>query len=124
LRIVEPVVVYPETLSNHALISVNSPPQRTYGSIPKIKESSHDSTMVRKPSLRERVWDFLMKIKGKPPTISVMMKLMRSGPNAESLPLTKDTIMDRNMKRALTRRAFPTFIDIAFTFMSDLLSDV
>jgi len=38
LRIVAPVVVYPETLSNNAFTSVNSPPQSNRGNIPMKQE--------------------------------------------------------------------------------------
>ena len=118
---VEPVVVYPETLSNHAFINVNSPPQSTYGSIPNMKDRSHERTMVRKPSFRDSAWDFLTKMKGNPPAIRVIMKLIIRGPNAESRPSITETMMDRNMNRALTRSALPTFTDIAFTFIVRLL---
>ena len=103
-------------------MSVNSPPQSTYGSIPKIKESSHERTIVRKPSFRDRTWAFFTKMNGKAPTIRVMTKLMRSGPNAESRPSIIETMIDRNMKSALTRSAFPTFNDMALTFIACLLS--
>ena len=46
-RMDEPVVVKPETLSNQAFMTVNGPPHRAYGSIPKIKESNHERTMIR-----------------------------------------------------------------------------
>ena len=45
-RIVEPVVVNPETLSNQAFMIVNGPPQSAYGSMPKMKDSSQDSAMI------------------------------------------------------------------------------
>ncbi len=45
-RMVAPVVVKPETLSNHAFEMVNGPPHRAYGSIPKMKESNQDRTMM------------------------------------------------------------------------------
>lgn len=45
-RIVEPVVVKPETLSNQAFIIVNGPPQSAYGSMPKMKDRSQDSAMI------------------------------------------------------------------------------
>ena len=52
--------------------------------------------------------------------MKVMMKLMARGPKAESLPSQSDTIMDRNMNRALTSRARPTFLDITFIFIAIL----
>ena len=45
-RMVAPVVVKPDTLSNQALVTVNGPPQSAYGSMPKRNESSHDRTMI------------------------------------------------------------------------------
>ncbi len=46
VRMVAPVVVKPETLSNQAFTTVNGPPQRAYGSMPKTKERSHDRKIV------------------------------------------------------------------------------
>ena len=43
---VPPVVVYPETASNRALMTEKGPPQRTYGSIPKMKDDVHERTMI------------------------------------------------------------------------------
>ena len=83
---VAPVVVYPETLSNQAFIRVNSPPQRTYGSIPNMNERSQASTMVTKPSIRLRGGAFFTKMNGNAPTMMVMTKLMVRGPKAESCP--------------------------------------
>jgi hypothetical protein len=54
---------------------------------------------------------------GKAPTIRVIIKLIIRGPNAESLPSTIETMMDRNMKSALTSSAFPTLTDMALTFI-------
>lgn len=59
-------------------------------------------------------------MKGNAPNMKVMMKLMARGPKAESLPSQSDTIMDRNMNRALTSRARPTFLDITFIFIAIL----
>lgn len=61
---------------------------------------------------------FLTKMKGKIPTMKVIMKLMANGPSAESFPFTIETIRDRNMNSALTSRACPTFFDM--TLMSIL----
>ena len=58
---------------------------------------------------------FLTKMKGKIPTMKVMMKLMAKGPMAESFPFNMDTIRDRNMNRALIRSACPTFLDMTLT---------
>ena len=114
---VDPVVVKPETLSNQAFIKVNSPPYNTYGSIPNMKDRSHDKTMVRKPSFNVSGCLPLTKINGNAPTRRVIMKLISKGPNASSRPLTIETIIDRNINKALTRSAFPTLVDIAFTFI-------
>ena len=84
---------------------------------PKKKDSNHERTIVRKPSFSERDCDFFTNMNGKAPTIRVIIKLIIRGQNAESLPSTIETMMDRNMKRALTSRAFPTLTDIAFTFI-------
>ena len=43
---VPPVVVYPETASKRALMTEKGPPQRTYGSIPKMKDNVHERTMI------------------------------------------------------------------------------
>jgi hypothetical protein len=96
---------------------VNSPPQRTYGSIPKTNERSQARNMVRKPSFRVNGCAVRTKMKGKAPTIEVMMKLMSRGVNAESIPSDIDIIKDMNMKRALTSSALPTLVDIAFTLI-------
>ena len=75
-NMVDPVVVKPETLSNQAFIKVNSPPYNTYGSIPNMKDRSHDKTMVRKPSFNVSGCLPLTKINGNAPTRSVIMKLI------------------------------------------------
>ena len=80
------MVVYPETLSNQAFMSVNSPPHMTYGSIPNMNERSHESTMVRKPSLRDIAPGLRVNMNGKAPTRSVMMELIRRGVKPESIP--------------------------------------
>ena len=49
--------------------------------------------------------------------MNVMMKLMDRGANAESMPSPMEISMDMNMKRALTRRALPTFVDMTLTFI-------
>ena len=50
VRIVEPVVVYPETLSYHAFTRENSPPHKTYGNIPNRHESNHENITIVNPS--------------------------------------------------------------------------
>ena len=122
VRIVDPVVVYPETLSNQAFTSVNSPPHSTYGSIPNMNESIHERTMVRKPSFRVIAEAFFTKMKGNAPTRRVMTKLMSNGVNAESMPYIMDTTRDMNMNSALTSSASPTFRDIDLMFIRYCLS--
>jgi len=51
VRIEEPVVVKPDTLSNHALVKVNSPPHRIYGSAPNKQERSQLNITMINPSL-------------------------------------------------------------------------
>jgi hypothetical protein len=52
-KIVEPVVVKPETLSNQAFTNVNSPPQRRYGKIPIRQDRSQPATTITSPSFPE-----------------------------------------------------------------------
>ena len=122
VRIVDPVVVYPETLSNHALMSVNSPPQSTYGSIPNMNESIHEMMIVRYPLFIDVSISFLTKMNGKQPVIAVTRKLISRGVNAESKPLYIEIRTDMNINKALMSSALPIFVDIAFTFMSDGLN--
>jgi hypothetical protein len=86
VNIVDPVVVYPETLSNQAFINVNSPPQSTYGSIPNIKDRIQARTMVRKPDWRVVAGFFFTNMNGKVPVMKVTRKLIRRGVKAESNP--------------------------------------
>jgi hypothetical protein len=60
---------------------------------------------------------FLTKINGKAPTIVVIIKLISNGVNAESRPSAMDISRDTNMKKALTSKAFPTLVDMAFTLI-------
>ena len=62
-------MVYPETLSNKALTSENSPPHITYGSMPNRNDNIHESTMIMNPSCSDMASDFLTKIKGNAPAI-------------------------------------------------------
>lgn len=73
--------------------------------------------MVRKPSRRESGVDFFTKMNGKEPTMRVIMKLISNGVNAASIPLMTETVIDRNMNKALTSNALPTFMDIDLTFI-------
>ena len=59
-------------------------------------------------------------MKGKTPTMNVMAKLMERAVKALS-PSIRETIMLMNMNRALTRRATPTFLDIALRFIFSLV---
>ena len=58
-------------------------------------------------------------MKGKEPTRRVIIKLMSKGENAASSPSMIETIRDRSINNALTRRALPILIDIAFTFIAE-----
>jgi hypothetical protein len=75
VKMVEPVVVYPDTLSNQALVNVNSPPHRMYGSIPTKQESSQLLTTMTKPSLLVISVVGGTKIMGKTPKRATTMKL-------------------------------------------------
>ena len=108
VRMVEPVVVYPDTLSNHELMTVNSPPYIIYGSEPNTKEKSQERTMVRKLSFMLKVNLPLTKISGKTPVRVVIAILMRSGAKPSSTPYPTETIKAMNMNNALIRRTFPT----------------
>ena len=82
---------------------------------------SSEKTIVRNPSLSDTTFAFLTNTNGKAPTSRVMIKLISKGTNAESRPSIIETTMDRNMNRALTRSALPTFNDIAFRFICSYL---
>lgn len=64
---------------------------------------------------------FLTKMNGKMPTMNVIVKEIRRAARALSLPLKTDTRMDRNMKSALTRSAYPTFLVMALKFIRSVL---
>ena len=53
--------------------------------------------------------------------MDVMMKLTANGAKASSNPSVIETIMDKNMNKALTSNALPTFEDIAFIFIRDIV---
>ena len=122
-RIVAPVVVNPETLSNQAFTTVKGPPQRTYGSIPNMNESTHERTMIVYPSLRVIPEVRRTKMNGKTPTEKVMVKLIRRAERALSFPLATETRMDKSMNSALTKSAYPTFLVMIFRFIRSLLLD-
>ena len=83
-----------------------------------MNERSQDSTIIINPSCSEMAADFLTKMNGNIPTMKVMMKLMASGPRAESFPFRMETIKDRNINRALMSSACPTFLDITLISIS------
>ena len=116
-RMVEPVVVKPDTLSNQALANVNGPPQRAYGSMPNRKESSQDRKMIMYPSFKVIRSVLRTKMNGKKPTVKVSEKLIRSGARALSPPSRRDTHTDSSMNSELTRSAIPTFLDMTFRFI-------
>src|SRR5574344_1903722 len=85
-KIVEPVVVYPETDSNNAFISVNSPPHNRNGNIPNKQERTQERMVIVKPSFKLTVSDLRTNIKGKLPTASVIKALIRRGEKEASKP--------------------------------------
>ena len=113
----EPVVVKPETLSNQAFATEKGPPQRAYGSIPNTNERSHDRVMVTYPSLRVMAEDLRTNIKGKIPTVKVMVKLIISAAQALSLPFSTDVSTESSINRELTSKASPTLRLIPFQFI-------
>jgi hypothetical protein len=115
---VPPVVVYPETLSNQAFIRVNSPPHKTYGSIPKRQERIQARTIMVKPSFICISSCFLTKISGKRPVVKVITPLSSKGENAESKSKMTDTTALRNMNIALKSNAMPIFLATTLMFIS------
>lgn len=83
-----------------------------------MKERSHERMIMTKPSFSFVDGIARANIKGKKPTIAVMTKLMDSGPNPSSKPSYMDISTDRNMNKALTSNALPTFLDMTLKFMS------
>ena len=104
-RMVAPVAVKPETLSNQAFSTLKGPPQRAYGSMPKTKDRSHERTIIMNPSFMVISGVLRTNMKGNIPTMKVMVKLIIRAARALSLPLDKETSIDRNMNNALTSRA-------------------
>ena len=82
-----------------------------------MKDSSQDSAMIRKPSLRLMRDVLWTKMKGKTPTRKVIAKLISSGVMALSAPSMSETPTDRSMNSALTRSAMPTFLDTTLRFI-------
>lgn len=58
------------------------------------------------------------KIRGKTPTVKVIMKLIIRAANALSLPSPMEMRMDININNALTKSASPTFLDMTLRFTS------
>ena len=83
-RMVAPVVVIPEVLSNQAFASENSPPQRRYGSIPKRQQKNHERMSVASPSRKLMSLRFLTNTTGNIPARRVTHPLSSSGENAVS----------------------------------------
>ena len=73
------------------------------------------------PSFRVILAFLRVKIKGKAPTLKVMVKLIRSGARALSPPSMRDTTTDNSINRALTRSATPTLRDMTFRFTRPFL---
>ena len=87
-----------------------------------MNDSNHDRTIIIKPSFRVISGFFLTKMNGNIPTVNVMVKLISKAARALSLPLDTETRIEKNMKSALTSSAYPTFLDITLTFISNYSS--
>ena len=72
--------------------------------------------MMRNPSDIDMEEVFLTKMKGKAPTVRVIRKEIRRELKASSIPPLRETTRDKNINRALTSSALPTFTDM--TLMS------
>ena len=118
VSMVPPVVVYPDTDSNQAFDSVNSPPQSTYGSIPKMQLRNQEKIVIAKPSRRLTLSCPLTNIRGKLPTMAVISALRSKGENAESNPFTADTASEMNIKIALKTKAIPIYRATSLIFMT------
>lgn len=118
-NMVAPVVVKPETLSNQAFIMLNGPPQRAYGNIPNMKDSNQERTIIIYPSCRDISVVFLTKMRGKIPTINVITQLITRAAKALSFPVGFDIEIktEKNINKALTNNAMPTFLDITLMFI-------
>ena len=57
-------------------------------------------------------------MKGKMPTMKVMVNEIIRAASAESLPFAIDTNMENSMNSAFTSRAKPMFLMITFQFIS------
>ena len=72
--------------------------------------------MIMKPSLRLMFWLPLTKMKGNTPTMKVTMQPTARGRKPESNPSCMEMHMLMNIKRELTSKAMPTFLDMALRF--------
>lgn len=86
-------------------MTVIPPPHIRYGSIPKMKESIQERTMIMYPSCRVIVPVFRTNINGKIPAINVITKLIRSAASALSFPFLTETRTEKNINKALTNNA-------------------
>jgi hypothetical protein len=118
VRIVAPVVVYPDTLSYHALIRENSPPHNTYGNIPNTHERTHENTIIVNPSLILISSYLRTKIRGNKPVVKVITALRNNGENAGSKSYIMEVIAPKNMKTALKTRAIPIFLETTLIFIA------
>ena len=104
----EPVVVKPDTLSNHALAKVNSPPYKTYGRTPARQESSQLETTINRPS------SFLMWVvagtnkRGNTPKRNSTRVVYASGRRSDSC---RNTAMpaEAAAKTAFSSKTIPTY---------------
>ena len=119
-RMVAPVVVMPDVLSNQALTSENSPPQSTYGSIENTQLKNQAMSRIARPSRVLMSLCRRTKTSGKMPTIIVRMPLSSSGEKDESNPSSAATSADRNMNTAQQISAIPTFLDMTPTFIDPI----
>ena len=102
-RIVEPVVVYPDTLSNSAFTRENSlPTLHTAASRTEKTVSTTGDNHEPRPE-GDRL-GLLTKMNGSP-AMKVIIKLMDRGANAESILSQMEISMEMNMNKALTRSA-------------------
>ena len=75
VKIVAPVVVKPETLSNHAFTKENSPPHKIYGIAPDKQDINQLKTTINRPSLLVIPVAVGVKIRGNPPNTPVITAL-------------------------------------------------
>lgn len=117
LSMVAPVVVKPETDSKNALGNVNSPPHIRYGSIPNIQDRNHANMVMAKPSDMLISSVLRTKIRGKSPTIRVVIPLIRRGVKDESIPFRIDITIERSINDPLKINVTPRYLDISLIFI-------